>query len=543
MTRYEKRRARVAKLAAFEAPEANAKRVAKNTLVLYMRMLVVMFVGLFTGRIFLQALGVNDYGLQGVAGAVIGMFTFLNGSLATASSRFLTVEIGKGTPGSLKRTFSTILTVHFILACIFVIILETFGLMVLETKLNIDPSRIFAVKWVYHCSVISCFFGVTQVPYGAIVVAHERMSAFAWMAIYDVVVKLAIAFSLMYYQGDRLILNGTLWFLNGLTTMMIYRLYCIYNFSESRYRRVFDKALLKPIFAFAGWQIAAQTSQMLTGQAVVMLNQRYFGPTLIAAITIAQTIQGHICSFVDNFRAASNPQIVKLYAAEKFKDSKDLLKQTTHISAFMLLALGVPVWFYSNEALTIWLGASVPQYSPMIVKIVLAGAFFSLFDSSLYQILYATGRLKENALFNICNGVAIFVLTWSFILWTHNPFVSISFWALKYVTLGMIFKPYILHKAAGFTMRDFIEFYTPSFEALIICSIIGYFVRIVMPMSPIWAIPSCAIIAILSILAIFVFVADRSIQLLFIKGASKIPVIGEPVSSLMTRIANVRGVK
>lgn len=526
MTRYAKKRARVAKLAAFERPEANAKRVVKNTLVLYMRMMVVMLVGLYTGRVFLQALGVNDYGLQNVAGAVISMFTFLNGSLATASSRFLTVEMGQGTPGSLKRVFSTVLTVHFILACVFVVLLETAGVMVLETKLNIEPSRIFAVKWIYHCSVISVFFSITQVPYGAVVVAHERMSAFAWMAIYDVVVKLGIAFSLLYYSGDKLILNGTLWLISGLTTMMIYRVYCIRNFTEARYRRVFDRKLLKPIFAFAGWQVAAQTSQMLAGAGVVMLNQRYFGPAVVAAVTIAQTVNGHIVSFIGNFRSAANPQIVKLYAAEKYEESKRLLIQTTHFCAYLLLVLGVPVWIYSDEALTIWLGANVPKFSPQMVKFILLGSFFSIFDTALYSPLYASGRLAGNALFNIFNGCLVFGSTWALIVFTRNPLVSVTIYAFKYVLLGMVYKPILVRRVAGYRLKDFVSLYLPCFKALSITGLIGFGIKVIMPTSTYMAIPSCALMAFLNIVAIFFFVATSEQRQMVCKLLSRVPRIG-----------------
>ena len=232
MSSFKRKKDRCRQMARFETAKADSKRVAKNTIVLYVRMLAVMAVGLFTGRVTFRALGVTDYGLQSIAGGVIGMITFLMGSLSSASSRFIVVEMGRGSIGSLKRVFSTIFMVHLALACIFVVLLETAGLVFLETKLNIDPSRIFAVKWTYHCAVFTTFLGITQVPYGAVINAHERMSAFAWMTIYDVVVKLCIALAIMRYNGDRLILLATLGAISSVTTQMIYRVYCILGTSR-----------------------------------------------------------------------------------------------------------------------------------------------------------------------------------------------------------------------------------------------------------------------------------------------------------------------
>ena len=455
MTRYEKKRAICRRCARLEKPEANSKRVAKNTVVLYVRMLAVMAIGLFTGRVTFNALGVTDYGLQSIAGGVIGMITFLMGSLSGASGRFIVVEMGRGTIGSIKRCFSTIFLVHLMLAIIFVVLLETVGLAFLETKLNIDPARIGAVKWCYHCAVFTTFFGITQVPYGAVINAHERMSAFAWMTIYDVVVKLIIAFSIMYYGGDRLKLLATLGALSSVTTIMIYRIYCIRNFTEARFRRVFDRHLIKPIFSFAGVHLFTQTIIMLKTQGVLMINQRYFGPTLIAAISIGAVLNQHIQGFIGNFKSAANPQIIKLFSAGKFAESKRMLTETILFSVFLLLLLGVPAWFYSGEALTIWLGPRRPELSPLIAKIILCGAFFSLFNTSLYTVLYAAGRIKENMYFNVVGGLLTFGLVVYLVRWQHNPIASVCVSAGYFVLLGCVFKPILLKWIADYRLRDF----------------------------------------------------------------------------------------
>ena len=526
MASFDRKRAFCRHLAQFEKPRANPKRVAKNTIVLYVRMLAVMAIGLFTGRVTFNALGVTDYGLQSIAGGVIGMITFMMGSLSSASSRFIVVEMGHGSIGSLKKIFSTIFYVHLALACIFVVLLETIGLIFLETKLNIDPSRISAVKWTYHCAVFSTFLSMTQVPYGAVITAHERMSAFAWMTIYDVVVKLGIALAIMHYGGDRLILLAILHALSSLTTIMIYRLYCIHNFTEARIRRVFDRKLLKPIFAFAGVHIATQAVIMLKTQGVLMINQRYFGPTLVAAISIGATLNHHIRGFIDNFKTAANPQIIKLFSAGKFGESKRMLTETLLFSVFLLLLLGVPAWFYSDEALTIWLGPGRPELSPIIAKIILAGAFFSLFDSSLYTVLYAAGRIKENMYFNVIGGLLTFGLVVYLVRWRHAPLASVGVSASYFVLLGCVFKPILLHWIADYNLRDFRRIFVPSFEALIICAGMGFVVHSLMPNGLWWAIPSCAMIATINATAIYFLIAPDSMQQQFCRVLVKVPHVG-----------------
>lgn len=534
MTSFANKKELCRKAAKFEKPEANSKRVAKNTIVLYVRMLAVMAIGLYTGRVTFNALGMTDYGLQSIAGGVIGMITFMMGSLSTASSRFIVVEMGRGTPGSLKRVFSTIFFVHLALACIFLVLLETVGLLFLETKLNIDPTRIAAVKWTYHCAVFTMFLSMTQVPYSAAITAHERMSAFAWMTIYDVVIKLAIALGIKSYGGDRLILLATLQALSSLTTIMIYRIYCSRNFTEARIRRVFDISLLKPIFAFAGVHIATQTIIMLKTQGVLMINQRYFGPTLVAAISIGAVFNQQIQCFINNFKVAANPQIIKLFSAGKFAESKEMLIETTLFSVFLLLLLGVPAWFYSDEALSIWLGASRPELSPVIAKIVLAGAFFSLFDTSLYTVLYAAGRIKENMYFNVVGGLLTFALVMYFVRWKHAPLASVCVAAGYFVLLGMVFKPILLHWIASYTMHDFRSIFIPAFEALFICSGIGWLVRICMPWGLLWAIPSCMIIVVINAFAIYFLIATDKMQRQFCGVLSRIPYLGPMMVKMLS---------
>ena len=500
MSRYIRQRLQCAKMARLEKPNANAGRIAKNTVVLYFRMLAVMLVGLFTSRIQLQALGVTDLGLYNVATGVVAMFIFLNGSLSVASSRFLVVEMGKGTIGSLKRVFSTLFYVQVILAVAFVAVLETVGLYFL--------------------------------------VAHERMSAFAYMAVYDVVVKLAIAYGLLASSGDRLKLYAVLLLLSSFVTFSIYRFYCVRNFTEARIRKVFDFKLLAPIFSFAGWHIATQTVIMLLTQGVLMLNQRYFGPALVAALSIAQSVNLHVQGFINNFKTAANPQIIKLYSSGQLEEAKRLLIETVLFSVFILLVLGVPIWFYSTELMTLWLGNNVPQYSPVMVKIILAGAFFSVFDTSLYVILYAAGRIKENMWFNVILGGSAFVAIYLMIHFTHNPLSSCIVLAVHQVMLGIVAKPILLHLIARYTMSDFLRILVPSLKAFLACVLIAAYVRSVMPVNVFWVVPACGLIAVMSAVAIYIFAASNAMRLQCLRFSSRLPFVGQFVHKAIEKTDN-----
>jgi len=499
-------------LAKFEPPKVDSKLVAKNTLVLYGRMLAVMFVGLFTSRVQLQALGVADFGLFGVAMATVGMFAFINGSLSMATSRFLTVEMGKGTIGSVKRFFSTVLTCQFVMACLIALLLETFGVYVLGNKLNITSERMFAVKWAFHCGVISTFLGITQVPYGAVIIAHERMSAFAYMTFYDVTVKLLIVYLLYVTPFDRLITFSTLFLLSSFTTIAIYRIYCIVNFSEARYRRVFDRQIIKEISGFIGWQLLNQLVFLAVTQMVMLLNQRYFGPVVVAASTIGASIFNQVNGFIANFKTAANPQIIKLFAAKEYDKAKELLFETVHYSSFLLLILGVPIWLYAPEILRFWLGENVPLYTVEFLRVILCGAFFQSFDYSMFTVIYADGRMKYNTYCDLIIYSITFSAIWICIKVFGCPFTTAIGQGCMSVVLAMAAKPLLLHYMADYHVRDFMRMFSPAFLALGICVGADLLVYRLMPKTPYALIPNCAVSVILNTVLLFSVIASERVQ-------------------------------
>ena len=499
------------------APKADARLVAKNTLVLYARMLAVLFVGFFTSRIQLQALGVANYGLFGVAMATVSLFGFVSGTLSFASSRFLTVEMGKGRIGDVKRVFSTILVCQFAVALLSVLVLETAGLYVLGTKLNVAPDRLFAVKWAFHCGVAATFLGITQVPYGAAIVAHERMSAFAWMAFYDVAVKLAIVYLLFVTPFDRLVTYSTLFLFSSVTTIAVYRVYCIRHFTEARLRRVFDGRVVREIAGFFGWQFASSLVVLAVTQAATLLNQRYFGPAVVAAGTLAGGVYGHVSGFIGNFKSAANPQIVKLYAAGRLADSKGLTVDTAHYSAYLLLVIGVPVWLYAPELLRLWLGENVPPYACGFLRIFLVGAFFQNFDGSLFTVISADGRVKYNVFCDLLFFSSAFAAIWAGIVLFGSPYTTAIGQAALAVALALVAKPLVLRVLAGYRLPDFVRLFAPPMAALALCVGGGVLVRSLCPGGLWWLLPDCALTACLNAVLILAFVASQRVQALALR--------------------------
>ena len=532
------------RLAKLEAPKVDSKLVAKNTLVLYLRMLAVMLVGLFTSRVQLQALGVENYGLYGVAMATVGMFGFINGSLSMASSRFLTVEMGKGRIGGVKRVFSTVLTCQFAMACLIALLLETIGLYVLGTKLNIAPERIFAVKWAFHCGVISTFLSITQVPYGAVIIAHERMSAFAYMTFYDIGVKLLIVYLLFITPFDRLITYSTFFLLSSCTTIAIYRIYCIVNFTEARFRRVFDKRIIKEISEFIGWQLLSQLVFLAVTQMVTLLNQRYFGPVVVAAATIGASLFNQINGFINNFKTAANPQIIKLFTAKEYAKSKDLLIETIHYSVFLLLIFGVPVAFYAPEILHLWLGDNVPQYAVEFFRVIICAAFFQNFDYSMFTIIYADGRMKYNTYCDLIFYPITFTAIWICIKFFGCPFTTAIGQCGMSIVLAMAVKPLLLRFMAGYHLRDFARMFIPAFAALGVCVGANLLIYISMPNNLWWLVPNCALAAFVNGFLLFSFIASSRVQNQLPKLLARFGAPGKKVAVFSEKhLENVRSIR
>lgn len=323
---------------------ANNKRIAKNTLLLYIRMLFGLLVSLYTSRVILQTLGVEDYGVYNVVGGMISMFTFLNGGMSSATSRYITFEIGKGNMEQLKKVFSTALQIHAIIALLIVLLGETLGLWLLMNELVIPNGRMGAAMWVYQCSIISSVVGIMSVPYNADIIAHEKMSAFAYISVLEIILKLLIVYLLLVLPFDKLKVYAILVLLVGLLIRYIYTRYCYKHFEESNYIHRLDKSLLMEMLSFASWSFWGNLAAVLYTQGLNMMLNIFFGPIVNAARGIATQVQGVIQQFVGNFQMALNPQITKTYAAGELQQMHSLMFRSARFS-FMLLFFS----FFTNN--------------------------------------------------------------------------------------------------------------------------------------------------------------------------------------------------
>ncbi|MEE3415231.1 MAG: lipopolysaccharide biosynthesis protein [Prevotella sp.] len=373
---------------------ANSKRIAKNTLLLYFRMIFLMLISLYTSRITLQALGVTDYGLNNVVGGVVGIFSVISGSLSASISRFITFEIGEGDMQKLKRVFSTSVNIQFILAGIILILIETIGLWFMHHKMVIPPDRMYACEWVFQFAIISFCVNLISVPYNACIIAHEKMSAFAYISIFDGLFKLAIVYLIQWCPFDRLIFYSSLLLLNSLIDRAIYGFYCAKKFEECKYQKVFDKTLLKDMFGFAGWNFIGASSAVLRDQGGNIVINMFSGPAVNAARGIAMSINNAVVGFANNFMTALNPQITKSYASGDFDYMFKLIYQGARLSFYMLLLLSLPIIMNTQFILQIWLG-QVPEHSALFAKLVLVFAMSEAISNPLVTAMLATGKIRN----------------------------------------------------------------------------------------------------------------------------------------------------
>lgn len=377
-----------------ESNTANNKRIAKNTLLLYGRMLFLMLISLYTSRVILNALGVEDYGIYNVVGGVVAMFSIVSGSLSAAISRYITFELGKKNIGRLKKIFCTAINIQLIIITIVIVLLETVGFWFLNYKMVIPIDRLSAANWVFQFSIITFAVNLWSIPYTASIIAHEKMSAFAYISVFDGIAKLIIAFAILLNPIDRLVYYGLLILIVGLIQRYLYTSYCRRHFHECKYEMVFDGNIMKEMLGFAGWNFIGASSVILRDQGGNILINLFFGPALNATRGIAMSVHAAVYGFVSNFMVALNPQITKNYASGDFDYMFNLTFQGARLSYYILLILALPIIFTTPYLLHLWLG-SVPDFASNFVRLVLVFAMSESLASPLITVMLATGNIRN----------------------------------------------------------------------------------------------------------------------------------------------------
>ena len=370
------------------------KRIAKNTLLLYFRMLFTMAVSLYTSRVVLATLGVEDYGLYNVVGGFVSMFSFLNAAMASATQRFLNFELGRGDTSRLHKVFCTSINIHAIISATVLLLSETIGLWFVYTHLNIPPDRFTAALWVYHTSVLASVIMVMSIPYNAAIIAHERMGAFAYISVLEVVLKLLIVYLLVVTDTDKLALYSVLMLLIQLLIRIIYGRYSGRHFPETHYRRMWDRQLLREMTGFAGWNLFGNIAAVAFTQGLNVLLNMFFGPAVNAARGIAVQVQNAIKGFCINFQTALNPQITKSYAAGDTAYMHTLVFTSSKFSFYLLLFISLPVMLETPVILKWWLGI-VPGHTVAFIRYILAISMIDSLANPLIQAASATGRIRR----------------------------------------------------------------------------------------------------------------------------------------------------
>lgn len=455
------------------------KRIAKNTIILYMRTLFVMFVSLFTSRVVLENLGVENFGIYQVVGGMVAMFSVISSSLTSAVSRFITFEIGSGNKEQLKKTVSTSKMIMLLLAVVVVVATEIIGNWFMETQMQIPAERMHAARWVLQFSILSFCTGLITVPYSAFIVAHERMSMFAYISIFETVIKLAICYLITISPIDILIFYALLLFLTAQATRVISVTYCKRNFEDSNIKAAFDKETFKKMAGFSGWNFFNSTNYILNNQGVNMLMNVYFGVTVNAARGIALQVENAVLQFVNNFTTAINPQITKSYASGDYENMHKLVCRGAKFSYFSMLLIALPLIIEAEQVLGIWL-VEVPQYTVIFTQLSLIMGMCDCIGTSGYTACIATGKMRK---YSITIGIISFFefpLAWLFFAIGALPeYAYYTYIAVKISVL--IARMYLLESMVGLKVKMYArQVFAPIILTTIVAIIIPWLLATIM---------------------------------------------------------------
>lgn len=470
----------------------NNKRIAKNTLFLYGRMLLIMIVSLYTSRVVLNALGIEDYGIYSVVGSVVTMFAFLNGALVTSTQRYLTFELGKGDTAKLKIIFTTSIYIHIIISVLIVLLSETVGLWFFYNKMVIPEDRMVAAMWVFQLSVVTMVIQVMSSPYNSVIVAHERMGVFAVISILEVILKLAIVYLLLVLRGDRLIVYAVLVAAVQLLVRFVYTGYCKRHYEESVLVKGVDKALLVEIGKFAGWNIWGNLAATLFGTGLNLLLNVFFGPIVNAARGIAVQVETAITQFSTNFLMAVNPQITKLYAQNNLKEMHLLVFRASKFACYLMLMLSLPVIIETPAILAIWLKI-VPEYSVPFIRIVLCIIIIDSMARPLVTAAAATGDVKKYQ--SIIGGILLAIVPIAYIVLKlgGNP-VSVYVVHLSICVTAFIVRLLIIRGMIQLSLREyFIAVIVPCAVVSGLSFVSSLLIRGVLPVGNLYSLLSCAL--------------------------------------------------
>lgn len=423
----------------------NNKRIAKNTLVLYVRMFLIMAINLYTSRVVLSVLGVDDFGIYNVVGGVVAMMGLLKGAMSSATTRFITFELGRNNLEQLRKTFSISLVIYMLICLLFLIFSETVGLWFLNTCLTIPPERSVAANWVYQFSLLLVIVEMLSQPYNAVIISHEKMSFYAWVSILEVLFRLGIVYMLNIISYDKLATFGFLMLLSSVIIRLVYGLYCI-RFQECRFKIYKDYALFKRMLSYSGWNLFGSASSLVKGQGLNILLNVFFNPAVNAARGIAYQINSAISQFSHNFYTAVRPQITKYYAQNDLSNMFKLVFRSSKFSYYLNLLFSVPLIIEAPTIICLWLG-QIPEYVVEFSRLII---LISLIDAMAHPLMTSIHSTGHVAIFQTVVGMLnIFNLpiSYMFLKWGYTPvivfYVSLTITIISLFVRLIIVKLYI----------------------------------------------------------------------------------------------------
>ncbi len=489
---------------------------------LYFRMFITMAVSLYTSRVVLDLLGINNYGIYNVVGGIVAMSSFITNSMSNGVQRFITFALGEGDKTNLRKTFGMCINIQLIIAVIIFIFLETIGLWFLNTQLQIPPDRMNAANWVYQFSILTLLLNITSSPYSAAVIAYERMSVFAYVSIIEVTLKLGLVFLLAVVAIDSLKLYAILMFLNSLIIRLIYQLYCRLKIEDCHYSFFWDLKMFKTILSFSGWNMFGGISVVLGNQGVNILLNIFFGVVVNAAKGVSMQVKTAVFSFHNNILTALRPPIIKAYAQGNYEYMKDLTYRGAKYSFLMLLLISFPVILETEQILSWWL-KEVPEYATIFVRLMLAVSLIDCLSGTVQVISQATGNLKRYNLW--CSTILYLQLpiSFAFLKLDFEP-ESVFYVSILISSVALFVRIHLVHLLVpSITIKEFV-FITllPAFYVISISSLITILLKYFLNENTISFFMKCFLSTISIILSTYIGGTDKKERKIIIDVIAKL---------------------
>lgn len=486
----------------------SSNRIAKNTILLYMRMLIMMLISLYTSRVLLKALGVSDYGIYNAVGGVVASFTVISGALSAAISRFITYELGTGNVHALKKVFSSAVSVQILLSSIVLILGESLGLWFLNSHMSIPAERYIAANWVLQFSILTFIINLISVPYNALIIAHEDMGIFAYISIFEAFLKLAVVLTISHISVDRLILYSCLLMLSALLIRLIYARYCKSHYPEAVFNFSLDGQIFKKILGFAGWNFLGNSSGVLMNSGINILINVFFGVTMNAARGVAVQVEAAVSSFVNSFTTAINPQITKNYASGNYDYMYSLIYNGARYSFYLVIVLAFPILLETDFILDLWLDI-VPSMAPVFVRYILLITLVGVLSNTMVTAMLATGNIKTYQIIVGSLGYMVFFLTW-ILYYLGYPVVTCYIINIVIYLLQFLARLFLLKKMIDLSIRRFIkEVVFNIAKVAIIGAVIPISVKFLYPVHTTIASVLCIILSCVSMLISVFFIGIK----------------------------------